>query len=131
MWVRIHLSLIYYLKIKNFTINFGPQHQAAHGVLRLLLELDGEIIVKATPRIGLLHRGTALQGFEYVNGSINSFKIYCFKSNVSEIVNLIGYLTNYFCMFYSILIVSFLCLLLYYYKYYKLSFFLLYEYINT
>ena len=45
-------------KIKNFTINFGPQHPAAHGVLRLLLELDGETVVKATPHIGLLHRGT-------------------------------------------------------------------------
>jgi NADH dehydrogenase I D subunit len=45
-------------KIKNFTINFGPQHPAAHGVLRLLLELDGETIAKATPHIGLLHRGT-------------------------------------------------------------------------
>lgn len=45
-------------KIKNFTLNFGPQHPAAHGVLRLLLELRGETIVKATPHIGLLHRGT-------------------------------------------------------------------------
>jgi NADH dehydrogenase (ubiquinone) Fe-S protein 2 len=45
-------------KIKNFTINFGPQHPAAHGVLRLLMELSGEIILKATPHIGLLHRGT-------------------------------------------------------------------------
>jgi NADH dehydrogenase I D subunit len=45
-------------KIKNFTINFGPQHPAAHGVLRLLLELEGETIAKATPHIGLLHRGT-------------------------------------------------------------------------
>ena len=45
-------------KIKNFTINFGPQHPAAHGVLRLLLELSGETVVKATPHIGLLHRGT-------------------------------------------------------------------------
>jgi len=44
--------------IKNFTINFGPQHPAAHGVLRLILELDGEIIQKADPHIGLLHRGT-------------------------------------------------------------------------
>jgi len=43
---------------KNFTINFGPQHPAAHGVLRLILELDGEIIIKADPHIGLLHRGT-------------------------------------------------------------------------
>ncbi len=45
-------------KIKNFTINFGPQHPAAHGVLRLILELDGEVIKKADPHIGLLHRGT-------------------------------------------------------------------------
>jgi NADH dehydrogenase (ubiquinone) Fe-S protein 2 len=45
-------------KIKNFTINFGPQHPAAHGVLRLILELNGEIIEKADPHIGLLHRGT-------------------------------------------------------------------------
>ena len=44
--------------IKNFTINFGPQHPAAHGVLRLVLELVGEVIVKAEPHIGLLHRGT-------------------------------------------------------------------------
>lgn len=45
-------------KVKNFTLNFGPQHPAAHGVLRLLLELKGETVVKATPHIGLLHRGT-------------------------------------------------------------------------
>jgi NADH dehydrogenase (ubiquinone) Fe-S protein 2 len=45
-------------KVKNFTLNFGPQHPAAHGVLRLLLELKGETLVKATPHIGLLHRGT-------------------------------------------------------------------------
>lgn len=45
-------------KVKNFTLNFGPQHPAAHGVLRLLLELDGETVIKATPHIGLLHRGT-------------------------------------------------------------------------
>ena len=45
-------------EIKNFTLNFGPQHPSAHGVLRLILELDGEIIEKADPHIGLLHRGT-------------------------------------------------------------------------
>jgi len=45
-------------EIKNFTINFGPQHPAAHGVLRLILELKGEIVTQATPHIGLLHRGT-------------------------------------------------------------------------
>jgi NADH dehydrogenase (ubiquinone) Fe-S protein 2 len=46
------------LKVKNFTLNFGPQHPAAHGVLRLVLELDGEIVERAEPHIGLLHRGT-------------------------------------------------------------------------
>ncbi|GAA0288837.1 NADH-quinone oxidoreductase subunit D [Rhodovulum strictum] len=45
-------------KIRNFNINFGPQHPAAHGVLRLVLELDGEIVERADPHIGLLHRGT-------------------------------------------------------------------------
>jgi NADH dehydrogenase I D subunit len=45
-------------KVKNFTLNFGPQHPAAHGVLRLILELSGETVVQATPHIGLLHRGT-------------------------------------------------------------------------
>nr|QYC61833.1 NADH dehydrogenase subunit 7 [Paralia sulcata] len=45
-------------KIKNFTINFGPQHPAAHGVLRLVLELKGEVVERASPHIGLLHRGT-------------------------------------------------------------------------
>lgn len=45
-------------QIKSFTINFGPQHPAAHGVLRLVLELNGEIVERADPHIGLLHRGT-------------------------------------------------------------------------
>lgn len=45
-------------KIKNMTLNFGPQHPAAHGVLRLMLELDGEVVDKADAHIGLLHRGT-------------------------------------------------------------------------
>ena len=45
-------------EIQNFTMNFGPQHPAAHGVLRLVLEMDGEVIQKADPHIGLLHRGT-------------------------------------------------------------------------
>jgi NADH-quinone oxidoreductase subunit D len=44
--------------LKNMTINFGPQHPAAHGVLRLILEMDGEVIERADPHIGLLHRGT-------------------------------------------------------------------------
>jgi NADH-quinone oxidoreductase subunit D len=45
-------------KIKPFTMNFGPQHPAAHGVLRLVLEMDGEVVERADPHIGLLHRGT-------------------------------------------------------------------------
>ena len=45
-------------EIKNFTVNFGPQHPAAHGVLRLVLELTGEVVERAEPHIGLLHRGT-------------------------------------------------------------------------
>tara|TARA_B100000029_G_scaffold509679_1_gene599398 strand:+ start:61 stop:1239 length:1179 start_codon:yes stop_codon:yes gene_type:complete len=45
-------------KIKNFNLNFGPQHPAAHGVLRLVLEMDGEVVERADPHIGLLHRGT-------------------------------------------------------------------------
>lgn len=45
-------------EIKNYTLNFGPQHPAAHGVLRLILEMDGEVIQRADPHIGLLHRGT-------------------------------------------------------------------------
>ncbi len=46
------------VQIKNLTVNFGPQHPAAHGVLRLVLEMDGEVIERADPHIGLLHRGT-------------------------------------------------------------------------
>jgi NADH-quinone oxidoreductase subunit D len=46
------------IQMRNFTINFGPQHPAAHGVLRLILEMDGEVVERADPHIGLLHRGT-------------------------------------------------------------------------
>lgn len=45
-------------QVKNFTLNFGPQHPAAHGVLRLVLEMNGEVVERADPHIGLLHRGT-------------------------------------------------------------------------
>src|SRR5438046_8990445 len=45
-------------QIRNFTMNFGPQHPAAHGGMRLVLEMDGEVIERADPHIGLLHRGT-------------------------------------------------------------------------
>jgi len=67
------VGLSRYKDIKNFTLNFGPQHPAAHGVLRLILELDGEVVKRADPHIGLLHRGTEklieyktyLQGLPY------------------------------------------------------------------
>lgn len=45
-------------EIRNYTLNFGPQHPAAHGVLRLILEMDGEVVIKADPHVGLLHRAT-------------------------------------------------------------------------
>ncbi len=48
----------YFKESKVLTLNFGPQHPAAHGVLRLVLELDGETVLRADPHIGLLHRGT-------------------------------------------------------------------------
>ena len=46
------------MQIRPLTLNFGPQHPAAHGVLRLVLEMDGEVIDRADPHVGLLHRGT-------------------------------------------------------------------------
>jgi len=57
-------------KLKSFTMNFGPQHPAAHGVLRLILELDGEVVVRADPHVGLLHRGTEklLEQKNYLQG---------------------------------------------------------------
>jgi NADH-quinone oxidoreductase subunit D len=45
-------------QIKTMTINFGPQHPAAHGVLRMVMEMDGEVVERVDPHIGLLHRGT-------------------------------------------------------------------------
>ncbi len=62
---------------RTFNLNFGPQHPAAHGVLRLVLELDGEIVERVDPHIGLLHRGTEklieyktyLQAIPYFDGS--------------------------------------------------------------
>jgi len=53
-----HSSELESKKMKSFTLNFGPQHPAAHGVLRLVLEMNGEVVQKADPHIGLLHRGT-------------------------------------------------------------------------
>ncbi len=58
-------------EIRNYTLNFGPQHPSAHGVLRLVLELDGETVVRSDPHIGLLHRGTEkLAEFKPYNQSI-------------------------------------------------------------
>jgi len=48
----------FFKKIKNLSLNFGPQHPAAHGVLRLIVNLDGETVISVDPHIGLLHRGT-------------------------------------------------------------------------
>ena len=57
-------------KTKSLNLNFGPQHPAAHGVLRLILELDGEVVEKADPHIGLLHRGTEklIENKNYLQG---------------------------------------------------------------
>ncbi len=58
-------------EIRNYTLNFGPQHPAAHGVLRLVLELDGEVVQRADPHVGLLHRGTEkLAEYKTFNQSI-------------------------------------------------------------
>ena len=64
------LKMNQYKKLKNFTLNFGPQHPAAHGVLRLILQLNGEFVEKADPHIGLLHRGTE-KLMEYKNTTQN------------------------------------------------------------
>src|SRR3954453_1237186 len=76
--------------ISNYTINFGPQHPAAHGVLRMVMELDGEIIERIDPHVGLLHRGTEkliehktyLQALPYFDrldycGTINQENLFC------------------------------------------------------
>lgn len=94
-------------KVKNFLLNFGPQHPAAHGVLRLILELDGELVVKTEAHIGLLHRGTeklieykntlqALPYFDrldYVSMMVQEYafsiaveNLVGFKPNISDIV---------------------------------------------
>jgi len=56
--MKSYNNYYYFNKIKNITLNFGPQHPAAHGVLRLVLYLEGELIKKVDAHIGLLHRGT-------------------------------------------------------------------------
>src|SRR6185312_8800586 len=87
-------------KIKNFTINFGPQHPAAHGVLRLILELNGEIIKNADPHIGLLHRGTeklieyktfiqALPYFDRLDYVSMMSQEHCYSLIIEKLLNLI------------------------------------------
>jgi len=58
MLVNSDKNILGSVNSKNFTLNFGPQHPSAHGVLRLILNLDGEVVKAADPHIGLLHRGT-------------------------------------------------------------------------
>ena len=86
-------------KIRHYTVNFGPQHPAAHGVLRLILELNGEEIIRADPHVGLLHRGTEklieyktyLQAlpyfdrFDYVSMMTNE---QCFSLAVEKLLNI-------------------------------------------
>ena len=58
IYKRTNKKIIMTKQSKTLNLNFGPQHPAAHGVLRLILELDGEVVEKADPHIGLLHSGT-------------------------------------------------------------------------
>jgi len=86
-------------EIKNFTLNFGPQHPAAHGVLRLVLELEGEVVKKADPHIGLLHRGTeklievktflqALPYFDRLDYVSMMSQEHCYSLAVENLLNL-------------------------------------------
>merc|ERR1719285_1671934 len=58
LYLKNGAALLHTSNVNNVAINFGPQHPAAHGVLRLVLELDGEVVRRSDPHIGLLHRGT-------------------------------------------------------------------------
>ena len=93
------IKLKNFKKIKNFTINFGPQHPAAHGVLRLIIELNGENIINCDPHIGLLHRGTEkLIEYKNYNTSIPYFdrldyvsmmpQEHCFVLCIENLLNL-------------------------------------------
>jgi NADH:ubiquinone oxidoreductase subunit D len=70
--------------VRNFTLNFGPQHPAAHGVLRLIVELDGEIVERVDPHIGLLHRGTV---FTAQRGRTEFTFAWCLMFNESASAN--------------------------------------------
>jgi len=85
--------------VKKLSMNFGPQHPAAHGVLRLVLELDGEIVKKADPHIGLLHRGTeklieyktylqALPYFDRLDYVSMMAQDYCYSLAVEKLLRL-------------------------------------------
>jgi len=85
--------------VKKLSMNFGPQHPAAHGVLRLVLELDGEIVKKADPHIGLLHRGTeklieyktylqALPYFDRLDYVSMMAQEYCYSLAVEKLLRL-------------------------------------------
>ena len=87
-----------YRKLRNFSLNFGPQHPAAHGVLRLILELDGEVIERADPHIGLLHRGTeklieyknfvqALPYFDRLDYVSMMVQEHCYSLAVEDLLN--------------------------------------------
>jgi NADH dehydrogenase (ubiquinone) Fe-S protein 2 len=86
-------------KLRTFSINFGPQHPAAHGVLRLILELDGEVVERADPHIGLLHRGTeklieyktflqALPYFDRLDYVSMMVQEHCYSLAVERLLNL-------------------------------------------
>lgn len=87
-----------YKKLRNFSLNFGPQHPAAHGVLRLILELDGEVVERADPHIGLLHRGTeklieyktylqALPYFDRLDYVSMMVQEHCYSLAVEDLLN--------------------------------------------
>ena len=72
-------------EIRNYTMNFGPQHPAAHGVLRLLVDMDGETVSKADPHIGLLHRGTEkLIEYKTYNQALPYFDRFDYVSMMSQ-----------------------------------------------
>ncbi len=86
-------------KLRTFSINFGPQHPAAHGVLRLILELDGEVVERADPHIGLLHRGTeklieyknflqALPYFDRLDYVSMMVQEHCYSLAVEKLLNI-------------------------------------------
>lgn len=89
-----------FYSLKNFTVNFGPQHPAAHGVLRLILELNGETVIRADPHIGLLHRGTeklsehktyvqVLPYFDRLDYVSMMAQEYCYSLAVERLLNLV------------------------------------------